>query len=177
MKRVCGKSSAIVIVPLLFLIALIFILAGRTASPKNEIVGEWSTFDTKYEKGELTMKADSTFVLCGKASGCLTGKYEVSERELLATLDLKKDGTSTLCSPLFSPCISGKAKEWPAHYKAGKRTLTVYHEIIFSLPLGVAEKGMLSRSVDCGSEQKSAGRCTWIDINQLWRGGIFFKKS
>lgn len=177
MKRVCGKSTALVIIPLLFLVMLVLLLVGRTASPKNEVIGEWATDDPRVlDKGELTMKADGTFVLCGKASGCFTGKYEVSGRELVTTLELKMDGTYTLCNPLKG-CISGKEKEWLAKYKPGKTTLTVYHSILFSFAYGVAEKGMLSQTTDCVTEQKSAGRCTWIELSRFWPDGVFFKKK
>ena len=158
------------------LFALLLALAGCAGSPKNEVVGEWVTTDTKNEKGELTMKPDGSFVLCGNRSGCFTGKYEVSEDKLMTTLEMKEGGAYTLCSP-SAGCMSGKEKERLAEYKLGKTTLTVHHNILFSLPYGVAAKGTFSRKVNCAAEQKSAGRCTWIDINQLWRGGIFIKKG
>ena len=158
------------------LFALLLAVAGCGASsPKNEVVGEWAATNTKHsDKGELIMKADGSFVLCGDTSGCLTGKYELGEREHFTTLDLKEDGTYTLCKP-SEPCFSGTSKEWLTKFKPGKTT-TTHRDILFSLTNGSAWKGVLNRTVNC-SERKSNGRCNWISVPGFWRGSIFVKKG
>ena len=161
------------------LFALLLFLAGCAGSAKNEVIGEWTTTDTKHEKGELTMKADGSFVLCGDRSGCLTGKYELGEREHFTTLDLKDDGAYTFCSP-SAGCFSGKDKKLFNDVKPGKTTLTTHRDILFSFPMGNAKRGTLSHSsMECTAKQQSAlgTGCRWIDIQQLWRGGIFVKKG
>ena len=162
------------------LFALLLAVAGCGASsPKNEVVGEWAATNTKHsDKGELTVKADGSFVLCGETSGCLTGKYELGEREHFTTLDLKEDGAYTLCSQPAS-CFFGKDKKWLTSHKPGKTTLTTHRDILFSFPMGNAERGTLSRSTGfgCTAEQRSAGGCSWISVPGFWRGSIFVKKG
>lgn len=158
------------------LFALLLFLAGCTGSPKNEVVGEWMT-DQKNDNGKLTMKPDGSFVLCGDTSGCLTGKYELGERERLTTLDLKEDGAYTLCSP-SAGCFSGKDKKFLDSHKPGKTTLTTHRDILFSFPMGNAERGALGHNVECTAEHRSVlgADCNWIE-HKFWRGGIFVKKG